>query len=355
MFQAPSAKSKLGNYKLLSPNAGVRVSPLCLGAMNFGNKWGDFVGDITKEEAIKILDTYYEAGGNFIDTANNYQNGESEEWIGEWMENRRNRDEIVLATKYTSSIAPNGHIAINHAGNSAKSLHVSVQESLRKLRTDYIDLLYLHWWDYTTSIEEVMRSLNHLVASGKVLYLGISDTPAWVVSAANTYAKDHGLAPFVVYQGKWNISDRDFERDILPMVRQFGLGLAPWGVLGGGKFKKPEQNTNDRGRAVQEFTDRDTKVVEAIEEVANELGATIPQVALAYVIHKEPRTFPILGGRKASHLQDNIKALDLKLTQEHINKLESVGTIDLGFPHNFIGGGVIKNNQWLARSGVLDE
>lgn len=176
------------------------------------------------------------------DTANNYQNEQSETWIGEWMEARGNRDELVIATKFTTCFSAyngfdgkNKRIHSNNAGNGTKSLRMSVDASLKKLKTNYIDLLYLHWWDYSTSIEEVMITLNNLIREGKVLYIGVSDTPAWIVSKANQYARDHGLRPFVVYQGLWSAANRDFERDIIPMCIDEGMGFAPWGPVGGGK------------------------------------------------------------------------------------------------------------------------
>ncbi|KAJ3042508.1 hypothetical protein HK097_002002 [Rhizophlyctis rosea] len=354
MQTAPEPKTLLGHYKVLSPHAGVRVSPLCLGAMNFGTKWSEMLGECSKEEAFKIMDTFYEAGGNFIDTANNYQGGESEQWIGEWMESRKNRSEIVLATKYSSTIDPNGHIFINHAGNHKKSLRTSVDRSLQNLRTDYIDVLYIHWWDYTTSIPEIMQALNALVVSGKVLYLGISDTPAWIVSAANTYAQTHNLAQFVVYQGKWNFEERDFERDIIPMAKQFGLSLAPWSVMGGGRYKKDEK----AARAGTPFhqVDKDHEaIMKGLDEVAASVGATRQQIAIAYVIKKYPRTFPILGGRKATHLQDNIKALSFvdKLTDEVVAKLEGLKELDIGFPHTMVGTGDYSKNWILSNSGKI--
>ena len=159
------------------------------------------MGECDKKTAFGMLDYFFDNGGNFIDTANNYQNEETEKWLGEWMESRQNRDEIVLATKFTSAYPSDPkRIKSNYVGNSSKSLHVSLEASLKKLKTSYVDLLYVHWWDFTTSIPEIMKALHHIVASGKVLYLGISDTPAWIVSKANEYARQQGLTPFSVYQ-----------------------------------------------------------------------------------------------------------------------------------------------------------
>lgn len=184
---APKPASLLGYHRILSPSAGVRVSPLCLGTMNFGEAWKGMMGECSKETAFQILDTFYENGGNFIDTANFYQSEQSETWLGEWMAERKNRDQLVIATKYTMSHRMFGpeKIKSNFQGNHAKSLRLSVDASLKKLHTDYIDILYVHMWDFTTSVEELMTSLNNMVVNGKVLYLGISDTPAWLVVKCN--------------------------------------------------------------------------------------------------------------------------------------------------------------------------
>jgi aryl-alcohol dehydrogenase-like predicted oxidoreductase len=235
--------------------------------------------------------------------------------------------------------------AANHCGNDRRSLHMSVRDSLKKLQTDFIDILYLHWWDHTTSIEEIMDSLHMLVEQGKVLYLGISDTPAWVVSAANYYAKAHGKTPFSIYQGRWNIMLRDFEREIIPMARHFGMALAPWDVLGGGRFQSKaaleERKKNNEGirnlMGGPEQTDDELKMSAALEEVANEHNVTLTAVALAYVMSKTTNVFPLVGGRKVEHLHDNIKALSIKLSDEQIKKLEDVRPFDIGFPNNFIG------------------
>jgi len=344
--------TKLGIYRVLSPRAGVRVSPICLGAMSIGDQWGDSMGSMNKESSFKLLDAYYDMGGNFIDTANNYQNETSEEFIGEWMEKRQIRDQLVIATKYTTNYKQ-GNTSIkqhvNYVGNNAKSMHISVAASLKKLRTDYIDLLYLHWWDFDTSVEEVMDSLHNLVVSGKVIYLGVSDTPAWIVSQANQYAKDHGKTPFVVYQGKWNIMDRSFERDIIPMARSLGLALAPWSVIGGGRLRtdaeeQRRKESGEKGRSFMgqswERTEDETKMSRALEKVAKDIGAkTISAVAIAYVMQKTPYVFPIIGGRKVENLVANLEALDISLSDEHIKELESIIPFDIGFPTTMIGDG----------------
>ncbi|KAH8553713.1 putative aryl-alcohol dehydrogenase Aad14 [Umbelopsis sp. PMI_123] len=346
---APEPPTELGRYRILSSTAGIRVSPLQLGAMSIGDAWSSFLGSMDKEASFKLLDAFFEAGGNFIDTANNYQNEQSETWLGEWMAQRKNRDQIVIATKFTTDYKSHemgkGKVP-NNGGNHKRSLHMSVRDSLKKLQTDWIDILYLHWWDFTTSIEEIMDSLHILVQQGKVLYLGISDTPAWIVSAANYYARDHGKTPFSVYQGRWNIMLRDFEREIIPMARHFGMALAPWDVLGGGKFqsKAAMEERKKKGEALRslhsaEQTEDEIKMSEALEKVATEHGIkSVTAIALAYVMAKASNVFPIVGGRKVEHLNDNIQALKIKLTTEQIEYLESVKPFEPGFPNNFIGG-----------------
>lgn len=345
----PEPKTALGRHRVLSPTAGIRVSPLTLGAMSIGDAWGGLMGAMDQESSFKLLDAFVEAGGNFIDTSNNYQDEQSENILGEWMKQRGLRDRIVLATKYTTNYrayAVGKNESINFGGNSRHSLMLSVRDSLKKLQTDYIDILYLHWWDYTTSIEEVMDSLHTLVAQGKVLYLGVSDTPAWIVSAANTYAKAHGKTPFSIYQGRWNVMLRDFERDIIPMARHFGMALAPWDVLGGGRIKSKKQLEAKRAegekmRALlgpEDQSEEEVKFSEVLSAIAEEHGVESPTaICLAYVMSKTPYVFPLVGGRKVEHLHDNIKALTIKLTPEQISRIEEIKPFDPGFPHNFIG------------------
>ncbi|KXX75882.1 putative aryl-alcohol dehydrogenase AAD14 [Madurella mycetomatis] len=347
---APEPATELGRYRVLSSTAGVRVSPLCLGGFSIGQALSDMLGPMSKENSFKLLDAFVDAGGNFIDTSNAYQNEESETWIGEWMASRGNRDRIVLATKFSEDFRAH-EIGVgktpNYAGNHKKSLRMSIRESLKKLQTDYVDILYVHWWDYTTSIKELMDSLHDLVTQGKVLYLGASNFPAWVVSAANTYAADTGKTPFSIYQGRWSILIRDFEREIIPMARTFDMALAPWGVLGNGKLqsKKALEERKARGEDLRNFslstpgqTEDEVKMSEALYKVAQEHGIeSVTAVALAYVMSKFPNVFPILGGRKVEHLHDNIQGLSIKLTDEQINYLESIVPFDLGFPSNLVG------------------
>jgi aryl-alcohol dehydrogenase-like predicted oxidoreductase len=257
------------------------------------------------------------------------------------------------------------HHHVNYLGNNSKSLHVSLNESLKKLRTDYVDILYLHWWDYETSIPEVMNSLHNLVAQGKVLYLvscprpvygairsslrilqGVSDTPAWVVSQCNQWALDHGKTPFSIYQGAWNVLDRSFERDIVPMCRDHGMAIAPWNVLAGGKLRSDAEEerrrqTGEKGRDVTgsgwERTPEEKKISNVLEKVGKEVGVdSVTAVAIAYLMHKTTHVFPIVGGRKVEHLKDNIKALSITLSPSQVEEIDSVNPWDPGFPHNFI-------------------
>ncbi|KAJ7617195.1 Aldo/keto reductase [Roridomyces roridus] len=362
----PPPVSKLGVYRTLSPLAGIRVSPIQLGGANIGDQW-TASGEMTKESSFKLLDAYFDNGGNFIDTANNYQEGASESYIGEWAEKRGIRDQLVIATKYTTNyVGAHEDIAkkVNYTGNSVKSMYLSVEASLKKLRTTYIDIFYVHWWDWETSVEEVMNGLHNLIVQGKVLYLGISDTPAWVVSKANQYARDHGKTPFAIYQGAWNVMERSFEREIIPMARAEGLALAPWNVVGAGRIRtdaeeERRRTTGENGRTMfgpqWERTESEKKMSYALEKVAGELGAkSITAVAIAYVMQKVPYCFPIVGGRKVEHLLQNIEALDICLSQEQIEYLESIIPFDIGFPVSFIGDGT-KHGFLISLGGNLEK
>ncbi|KAL7750173.1 hypothetical protein RI367_004345 [Sorochytrium milnesiophthora] len=251
---------------------------------------------------------------------------------------------IVLATKYTSPINPpnDGKIYINHAGNSRKSLVNGLTRSLKYLRTGYVDLLYVHWWDYTTSIPELMQSLHALVTSGKVLYLGASDMPAWIVAAANTYAQAYCLTPFSVYQGKWNIEERDVERDVLQMCKQFGLSFTAFRVLGGGRYKEDEKPMRESSVHFIRTSNHE-QVTALLDDMAKELGATRHQICIAYILKKYARAIP---------------ALDLaqtKFSQEHVDRIEKLSPLVMGFPHDIIGRIDDRSNSALLKdAGVLE-
>lgn len=352
-------ESLLFRHRQLAPTASVRVSPLCLGAMTFGGTQEGRYGECSREDAFEILDHFVNQGGNFLDTASGYQAGQSEILLGEWMAARQNRDEMVLATKYTTGYM--GHedkIQSNFGGNGAKSMKVSLDRSLRKLRTPYIDLFYVHWWDFTVSIPELMHSLNDLVVSGKVLYLGISDTPAWIVAKANQYARDHGLRQFAVYQGMWSAALRDFEREIIPLCRDEGMGLCPYGVLNQGRFQTEagfkEREKHNPGRKFIPTSEHDTKVSRVLEDVATTKGVDLLHVALAYVMHKTPYVFPIVGGRKVEHIKGSIAGLSVTLSDEDMQKIESAYPFDFGFPHTFLSGSLFDHSTPRHAEGPGD-
>jgi len=345
------------------------------------------MGECNQKTTEEILDYFYESGGNFIDTANNYQKEESEKWLGEWMQKRGNRDQMIIATKFTTAyraghgdkesklLIPNFRsmylftlppkysanlriVIINSTGNGTKSLHLSLEASLKKLQTSYIDLLYVHWWDFTCSIPELMQSLNRLVLQGKVLYLGISDTPAWIVSKANEYARQNGMRQFSVYQGRWSAEHRDFERDIIPMCQAEGMGLAPWGALGSGNFKSEEQRQSQEGRKMGGPSDEAIKISKVLEKIANDKKTQITSVALAYVMGKTPYVFPIVGGRKIEHLRGNIEGLSLELSADEIEEIDGATAFDIGFPMSFLGGpkGVKSpGDVWLSNIGGVTQ
>lgn len=274
-----------------------------------------------------------------------YRDGESETWVGEWMAARGNRDELVLATKFTNPYTPprDGHVRANYVGNGTKSMKLSLEASLKRLGTTYIDLFYLHIWDYTVTIPELMHSLNDLVVSGRVLYLGISDTPAWIVAKANQYARDHGLRQFAVYQGMWSAALRDVEREILPMATHEGMAVCPYGALNQGRFQTKEgfekrEKDNSQGRNFIQTSALDKQVSAVLERLANQRndGTELLNIALAYVLQKTPYVFPIIGGRKVEHLTSNIKALDVILTAEEIEAIEGAYDFDHGFPTSFL-------------------
>ncbi|KAJ7589868.1 aryl-alcohol dehydrogenase [Mycena floridula] len=338
----PPPESRLKRYRVMSPLASVRVSPIQLGCHEYRRQ----------ESSFKLLDAFFEAGGNFIDTANHYQEESSEEFLGEWAETRGIRDQLVIATKYTTGYKgsdPSTSIKSIYAGNNMKSMHLSVAGSLMKLRTSYIDILYVHWYDYTTSVEEIMNGLHTLVMQGKVLYLGISDCPAWVVVKANQYARYNGKTPFCIYQGNWSVLERSFEREIIPMAHSEGLALAPWGVLARGCIRTDEEeqrrkDSGENGRAmgtpIWERTEHQKTVCKVLEEIAAEVGAKhITAVAIAYVMHRTPYVFPIIGGRKVEHLHANLEALEISLTADHMKQIEAATPIALGFPYEMLGNG----------------
>jgi aryl-alcohol dehydrogenase-like predicted oxidoreductase len=315
-------------YKLLG-NSGLRVSELCLGTMTFGDDWG---WGASKEESRKIFDTFVEAGGNFIDTANNYTNGTSETFLGEFT--KADRDHFVIATKY--SLSERGADP-NFGGNHRKNMCRSVEGSLRRLDTDHIDLLWLHMWDGMTPVEEVMRALDDLIRAGKVLYIGISDTPAWIVSQANTLADLRGWSHFIAYQGEYSLASRAPERDILPMTNALNLTFLAWGLLEGGELTGKYNSPSDEPRRSKDTSERIKNIAAVVIEVARETGHTPSQIAINWIRQRPYHMIPILGARSEKQLKDNLGCLDFELTKEQIDCLSEASPIDLGFPHSFLG------------------
>ncbi len=275
---------------------------------------------------------HFRAGGNFIDTANLYTNGTSEKFLGEFL--GADRERIVLATKYTNSMPGNDP---NAAGNQRKNMMQAVEASLKRLQTDYIDLYWLHIWDFLTPVEEVMRGFDDLVRSGKILYAGISDAPAWVVSRAQMLAELRGWTAFAGLQIEYSLIERTVERDLIPMARELGIAVTPWGALAGGLLTGKYTAGNTDPKRIQNPTldARRNAIIAAVQEVAQETGRTPAQVALNWVRQQPGTIIPILGARKLSQLQDNLAALEWRLSPEQVSKLSEVSKIELGFPHHF--------------------
>jgi aryl-alcohol dehydrogenase-like predicted oxidoreductase len=324
-------------YKLLG-KSGLRVSELCLGTMTFGDVWQEWGLATSKDESRKIFDIFAEAGGNFIDTANKYNEGGSESLLGEFIQS--DRDHFVVATKYTLFTREGDP---NACGNHRKNMATSLEASLKRLKTECIDLYWVHAWDFMTSVEEVMRGLDDMVRAGKVLYVGISDTPAWIVAQANTLAEVHGWSPFVGLQIEYSLAQREPERDLLPMARAFDIGVTAWSPLAGGilsgKYAKHDKSKPDTTRYSGESNPPDEgklRVGERVTELAGEMGRPASQVALNWLRQRIVPTIPIIGARRAAQIQDNLKCLDWRLTAEQIAKLDEATKIELGFPHDFL-------------------
>lgn len=317
-------------YRLLG-NSGLKVSELALGAMTFGTETGF---GVDKAESRRVYDRFRETGGNFIDTANVYAGGTSETFLGEFMAGERER--LVLATKYTGPMRGRD---VNAAGNSRKNMMVSLHDSLKRLNTDYIDLYWVHARDYLTPIEEVMRGLDDLVRAGKVLYVGVSDTPAWVVSQANTIAGFRGWSAFVGLQIRYSLVDRTVERELLPMARALDLAVTPWGIVGSGiltgKYNK-DANANGRARQRELVTDRSLAIAAEVVAVADELGVTPSQVAIAWVREGEGNIIPLVGARTVAQLEENLGCLEVTLDAAHKERLDDVSAIAPGFPHDML-------------------
>jgi aryl-alcohol dehydrogenase-like predicted oxidoreductase len=325
----------LTNYLTLG-RSGLRVSPFCLGTMTFGEDWG-WGSPVAESEA--ILARYLELGGNFLDTANGYTKGHSEGIIGDYFARAGRRDRVIIATKFGTNLYlgdPNG------GGAGRKTIIESCEQSLRRLKTDYIDLYWMHFWDPHTPIDETMRALDDLVRAGKVRYLGVSDTPAWKVTQGHLLAQFHGGSPFVGLQIEYSLIERTVEGELVPMARELGLGITPWSPLRGGVLSGKYTRANaaqanpDRGDRVKAFlTERNLAIIDEVLRIAGELGASPASVALAWVQSRAGVTSTIIGARRLDQLEQNLAALDLTLRENDVAALNKVSEPSLNFPAPF--------------------
>jgi len=316
-------------YKLLG-RSGLKVSELCLGTMGFGEAtpWG-----VSAQTSFGIMEAFGDAGGNFLDTANRYQDGQSEEIVGEFI-NQNDRDYWVVATKYSLH---DNKTNPNASGNNRKNMMRSVEKSLKRLKTDFIDVLYLHIWDWLTPMDEVMRGLDDLVSQGKVTYIAISDTPAWLVAKGQTMAELMGWSRFVALQVEYSLLQRTPERDLIPMAKHFDLTITPWAPLAGGALTG-KYLRNDPGRIKEgsvRLGDRAVGITKQVVAIAEELGVSPSHVALAWTMQQGFSSIPIVGATKLSQVKDNLGVLGLQLSPDHLKTLNDESAIDLGFPGNF--------------------
>jgi aryl-alcohol dehydrogenase-like predicted oxidoreductase len=328
------------NYKLLG-RSGLKVSELCLGTMGFGTEggWG-----ADKETSFAIMDAYANAGGNFLDTANVYKLGTSEKIIGEYI-SKHDRDYFVLASKYSLK---DNVTNPNASGNNRKNMMRSVEESLKRMKTDFMDVLYLHIWDDITPIDEVLRAMDDLIKQGKVTYAAISDTPAWVVAKGNTLAELMGWSQFIALQVEYSLLARTPERELIPMAKHFGMTVTPWAPLGGGaltgKYLRGEQ-----GRVKPESNRRNERaesITKVVVDIADELGTSPGNVALKWTMQQGFSCIPIVGATKLSQLEDNLKTVDVTLSTQQIQKLNEASAIQLGFPGDFFNEDAVKVNTF---------
>jgi len=338
-------------YRLLG-RSGLRVSELCLGTMTFGEDWG---WGSSKDESRQILDAFFEAGGNFIDTANVYTNGSSETLLGEFL--KGNRDSAVVATKSTNAMPGTDP---NAAGNQRKNMMQAVEASLKRLQTDYIDLYWLHIWDKITPLDEVMRAFDDLVRQGKILHAGVSDMAAWAVARANTLAELRGWTPFVGLQIEYSLIERTVERELIPMSQALGLGVTAWSPLAGGvltgkyaqgKAEADARMNNEMMKSFQRADEHARAIVAEVQAVAREVGRSPAQVALAWLRQRSVPVIPIVGARRLAQFKDNLACLDLTLSSEQVRRLDTASHVELGFPHEFYDRDMVKG---LVYGGLRD-
>lgn len=340
-------------YKLLG-KSGLRVSELCLGTMTFGTEfhWGN-----TKEESRKVFDAFVDAGGNFFDTANYYTRGTSETMLGEFT--AAQRDKFVLATKYTLTTNPHDP---NASGNHRKNMIQSLNASLKRLKTDYIDLYWIHAWDFLTPIEEVMRALDDMVRAGKILYVGISDTPAWIVSQANTTAEFRGWTRFVGLQLEYSLIERTIEREFMPLAKAHDMAIVAWsplamGVLTGKYLQGPPKESRfeiNKEWGKQFIFDRNQQIAKTVVDISKEIGKSPAQVALNWLVKQKGLVIPIIGAKTEAQLKDNLGCLDFSLSDEHLARLDKISYIPKGFPHDFLEGEGVQKILFGEKLALID-
>src|SRR5260221_6944983 len=342
-------------YYLLG-RSGLRVSEFALGAMSFGTEWG---WGTEIDEARRMLDLYIDNGGNFVDTASIYTNGSSEKMLGELLGQKRRQ--IVLSTKYTFSTHPGDP---NGGGNHRKSMVRSVETSLQRLKTDCIDLLYLHIWDGTTPVEEILRAMDDLVRAGKVLYMGMSDTPAWQISRMQAIAELRGWSALIALQIEYSLIERTTERELIPMANEMGLGVVEFAPLGNGllsgKYSR-EECLNESGstgfqgsrknalETLGKFTQRNMQIVDEVKKVASEVKKSPAQVALAWLLSKSTVTSVLLGASKLEQLENNLGSLEAHLSPEQMERLDGISRVSMSFPHELLSNPTIKQTNQAGR------
>lgn len=319
---------KLMKYKIFG-RTGLRVSELCLGTMTFGEAWG--LGAPAAEVA-RMFESFVDTGGNFFDTACNYQGGAAESQLGELMGKERER--YVVATKYTMSMSAGDP---NAWGNHRKNLRRSLEASLKRLKTDYVDLYQVHLWDHTVPAPEIMAALDELVVAGKVLHIGFSDAPAWVVAQANTWATTHGRNPVSAIQIEYSLLERSVEQELLPMARAFELPILAWSPLGfgvlTGKFHGGDSDSRRSDWLKGFLGERADRIVPQVQAIARSRGVSAAQVALAWVHSRAPQMYPIVGARTCAQLNENLACLDVQLEPAELDALQRISAVEPTFPN----------------------
>jgi len=332
-------------YRLLG-RSGLRVSELGLGCGTVGTNWGPLGSDRT--ESFKILDGFAEAGGNFLDTSNRYQESQSEQWVGEFVQ--QDRDRFIIGTKFSLGDGatdfnglglPTNQRDPNNRGNHRKNLRRSVEGSLRRLKTDYIDLLWLHIWDYTTPFDEIVMSVNDLISEGKILYAGLSSVPAWEVARMNTFADFHGKYPFIALQNEWSLVERSHEPEYLPLCKALDLGMVCWSPLAGGmvsgKYNQPNldptmphrliPHVNEADQFWYKTTQRNLAIMDKLLPRFKEIGEPATAIALRWLMQKKDIvSIPIFSVRTKQQLDEALRAAEFVLSQEDIEFIDDVTT-----------------------------